>query len=107
MKTSSSILTPEQMNEWLEILQFDPITAPRWISTKGPTRLPLPIVQPNRFTSSGRKITASLPSSTSSATMFLSPQDFRLSPRNYCTCLTIGDNRKSGYLAEIGLHARG
>ena len=28
-KTSSSIVTPSQMNEWLWILQFAPITAPR------------------------------------------------------------------------------
>ncbi len=30
MKTSSSIVTPSQMNVWLEILQRAPTTAPRW-----------------------------------------------------------------------------
>ena len=35
-KTSSSIVTPSQMNVWLWILQRAPTTAPRWISTNVP-----------------------------------------------------------------------
>ncbi len=46
MKTSSSIVTPSQMKVWLEILQFCPIFAPFWISTKVPILLSSPISQP-------------------------------------------------------------
>src|SRR3954447_17533073 len=48
-KTSSSIVTPSQMNEWLWILQFEPITAPRCTSTNGPMRVLSPILQPYKF----------------------------------------------------------
>ena len=34
---------------WLWILHRSPITAPRWISTNGPIRVPAPIVHPYRF----------------------------------------------------------
>src|SRR5919201_6834862 len=37
------------MNVWLWILQRAPTTAPRWISTNGPMRVPSPIVQPYRL----------------------------------------------------------
>ena len=36
MKTLSSIVTPSQMNVWLEILQFRPTGAFFWISTNAP-----------------------------------------------------------------------
>ena len=36
MKTSSSMVTPSQMKVWLEILQFLPMVAFFWISTKAP-----------------------------------------------------------------------
>jgi hypothetical protein len=42
-KTSSSIVTPVQMNEWLWILQRAPIDTPRWISTNVPIRVSSPI----------------------------------------------------------------
>ena len=45
-KTSSSSVTPSQMNEWLPILQRRPTTARFWISTKGPMRLSSPMRQP-------------------------------------------------------------
>ena len=45
-RTSSSIVTPSQMNVWLEILQRAPIDAPRWISTKSPICAPSPIRHP-------------------------------------------------------------
>ena len=45
-KTSSSIVTPSQMNVWLWILQRAPMTAPRWISTNGPMRVSSPIAHP-------------------------------------------------------------
>ena len=35
--------TPSQMKVWLWILQAAPISAPRWISTKVPIRVPAPI----------------------------------------------------------------
>src|ERR1700750_2243773 len=41
--------TPSQTNVWLWILQRSPIVAPRWISTNGPTVVPLPTEQPYRF----------------------------------------------------------
>ena len=44
--TSSSIVTPSQMNEWLWILQRAPTVTPRWISTNGPIRVPSPIEHP-------------------------------------------------------------
>ena len=46
MNTSSSIVTPSQMKVWLEILQFLPIFAPFWISTKVPILVWSPISQP-------------------------------------------------------------
>src|SRR5947209_4971477 len=45
-KTSSSMRTPSQTKVWLEILQRAPTDAPRWISTKVPTRLPSPMRHP-------------------------------------------------------------
>jgi hypothetical protein len=45
-KTPSPIVTPEQMNVWLWILQRGPTEASAWISTKVPTLLPSPISQP-------------------------------------------------------------
>src|SRR6185295_3107696 len=66
-KTPSSMVTPSQMNEWLEILQARPITAPRWISTNAPTRDPSPIVQPYRLTSCGWRMATSSPRTTSEA----------------------------------------
>ena len=44
--TPSPIVTPEQMNEWLEILQFLPMVASDWISTNAPIFVLSPIVQP-------------------------------------------------------------
>ena len=41
--------TPEQMKLCVEILQWSPMVASRWISTKAPTRECLPIVQPYRL----------------------------------------------------------
>src|SRR5713101_2632750 len=52
------------MNVWLSILQFAPTTAPRWISTNGPTRVLSPIRHPYRFVKD-ETVTFS-PSSTSS-----------------------------------------
>src|SRR5262249_51057544 len=52
-KTPSPIVTPSQMNVWLEILQLRPINAPRWISTNAPIFEPSPIAQPYRLTSCG------------------------------------------------------
>src|SRR5512140_3692133 len=52
MNTSSSIVTPSQMKVWLEILQFFPIFAPFWISTKVPILLWSPISHPYRLTKS-------------------------------------------------------
>jgi hypothetical protein len=43
MNTSSSISTPSQMKLCDEILQFLPIRAFFWISTKAPIRVPSPI----------------------------------------------------------------
>ena len=37
MNTPSSSVTPSQMKLWLEILQWRPMTAFRWISTNAPT----------------------------------------------------------------------
>ena len=37
MNTSSSIVTPSQMNVWLETFTLRPIFAPFWISTNVPT----------------------------------------------------------------------
>ncbi len=48
-KTSSSIVTPSQMNVWLWILQRAPTTAPLWISTKVPIRVSSPMRHPYRF----------------------------------------------------------
>jgi hypothetical protein len=45
-KTSSSIVTPSQMNVWLWILQLEPMAAPRCTSTNVPMRVSSPIVQP-------------------------------------------------------------
>ena len=45
-KTSSSIVTPSQMNVWLWILHRAPMTTPRWISTNGPIRVSSPIDAP-------------------------------------------------------------
>src|SRR5437879_3450002 len=45
-KTSSSMLTPSQMNVWLWILQRAPTRAPFWISTNVPISVSSPIVQP-------------------------------------------------------------
>jgi hypothetical protein len=44
--TSSSIVTPSQMNVWLEILHRAPIEAFFWTSTNDPTRESSPIRQP-------------------------------------------------------------
>ncbi len=44
--TSSSIVTPSQMNVWLETFTFLPIFAFFWISTKVPIFEPSPISQP-------------------------------------------------------------
>ena len=49
MKTPSSIVTPSQMNVWLEILQFLPMTAFFWISTKAPILLLSPTAHPYRL----------------------------------------------------------
>src|SRR5262249_42127207 len=49
-KTPSSIVTPSQMNVWLDILQFDPTEAPFWISTQLPIFVPPPTRHPHRFT---------------------------------------------------------
>jgi hypothetical protein len=46
MKTSSSIVTPEQTKLWLEILQRWPIVASRCTSTNAPMRVSLPIAHP-------------------------------------------------------------
>jgi hypothetical protein len=46
MNTSSSIVTPSHTKVWLEILQWAPMTAPRWISTKAPMRVWSPMRQP-------------------------------------------------------------
>lgn len=46
MNTPSSMVTPSQMKEWLDILQLRPIELPFWISTKVPMRAPSPMVQP-------------------------------------------------------------
>ncbi len=45
-KTSSSMVTPSQIKVWLDILQFLPIKAFFWISTKGPILVPSPMRQP-------------------------------------------------------------
>src|SRR2546428_4905387 len=45
-KTLSSMVTPSQMNVWLEILQFLPILAFFWISTKAPILVLSPTSQP-------------------------------------------------------------
>jgi hypothetical protein len=45
-KTPSSIVTPEQIKEWLEILQSLPIAAPFWTSTNVPIFVLSPTVQP-------------------------------------------------------------
>jgi hypothetical protein len=42
----SSIVTPSQINEWLEILQRRPIVAPFWISTNVEILDSSPIAQP-------------------------------------------------------------
>ena len=44
MKTWSSIVTPSQMNVWLEILQRLPTVAFFWISTNAPIFVSSPIV---------------------------------------------------------------
>ena len=46
MNTPSSMVTPAQTNEWLEILQFFPMVTPFCISTKVPTLEPSSILQP-------------------------------------------------------------
>ena len=66
-KTLSSIVTPSQINVWLEILQLSPIVASAWTSTKAPTFVPFPIVQPYRLTRSGWKMRTSFPSFTVAA----------------------------------------
>src|ERR1035437_696867 len=50
--TPSSIVTPEQIKLWLEILQLAPMEAPRCTSTNAPTFVPSPILQPYRLTRS-------------------------------------------------------
>src|SRR5260370_10939365 len=49
MNTPSSIVTPSQMNVWLEILQFLPTDAFFCISTKAPIFVFSPISQPYRL----------------------------------------------------------
>ena len=46
MKTLSSMSTPSQMNEWLEILQRFPTRAFFWISTNAPILVSSPISHP-------------------------------------------------------------
>ena len=46
MKTLSSIVTPSQINVWLEILQRLPTVAFFWISTKAPIFVSSPISHP-------------------------------------------------------------
>src|SRR5579864_4720006 len=49
MKTLSSIVTPSQMNVWLEILQRFPTLAFFWISTKAPILVSSPTSHPYRL----------------------------------------------------------
>src|SRR5437667_498167 len=49
MKTLSSMVTPSQMNVWLEILQLLPTAAFFWISTKAPILVLWPPEQPWRL----------------------------------------------------------
>src|SRR5206468_7904292 len=49
MNTLSSMVTPSQMNVWLEILQFLPTLAFFWISTKAPILVSSPTSQPYRL----------------------------------------------------------
>src|SRR5688572_13347824 len=49
MKTLSSMITPSQTNEWLDILQFFPTVAFFWISTKAPIFVLSPMVHPYRL----------------------------------------------------------
>jgi len=46
MKTSSSMVTPEQMKLCDEILQRWPMVARFWISTNVPIRVPVPTSHP-------------------------------------------------------------
>src|SRR5262249_35193063 len=43
MKTPSSMVTPSQTKEWLDTLQWDPMTAPRCTSTNAPMRVGAPV----------------------------------------------------------------
>ncbi len=63
MKTWSSIVTPSQMNVWLEILQRLPTFAFFWISTNAPILVSSPISQPYRLMN--RASLTSFPSFTS------------------------------------------
>src|SRR5215510_10623378 len=65
MKTLSSIVTPSQMNVWLEILQRRPTVAFFWISTNAPILVSSPISQPYRLMNV--ESLTSLPSFTSGA----------------------------------------
>ena len=65
IKTSSSTVTPSQMNVWVEILQRLPIRAPFWISTKLPIFTSSPISQPYKFVNAN--ILTRSPSFTSGA----------------------------------------
>ena len=65
MKTKSSIVTPSQMNVWLEILQRRPTFAFFWISTNAPIFVSSPISQPYMLMK--RASLTSLPSFTSGA----------------------------------------
>src|SRR6266568_381134 len=62
--TSSSIVTPSQMNVCEEILHRAPIVAFFWISTKAPTLVSSPMLHPYRLTRSGWTISTFWPSAT-------------------------------------------
>src|SRR5262245_39734180 len=66
--TSSSMVTPSQMNVCEEILHSRPTDAFFWISTKAPIFVPSPTAQPYRFTRSRWWMTTSRPRRTSAAT---------------------------------------
>src|SRR5207244_4305466 len=49
MNTSSSMITPSQIKEWLETLQLRPTEAFFWISTNAPILVLSPTEQPYMF----------------------------------------------------------